>query len=80
VGKGYKEGIKTGRKEGRVEEKLAIARTALVRGFTVEDVRNIAGPDPDTVNKNTPAAWGRGVLAPMSNGVSSSAFPYPCVA
>jgi predicted transposase/invertase (TIGR01784 family) len=44
-----REGRKEGIEEGRVEEKLAIARTALARGFTVEDVRNITGLDPDTI-------------------------------
>jgi predicted transposase/invertase (TIGR01784 family) len=44
-----REGIQEGIKEGRMEEKLAIARIALAQGFTVEDVRNITGLEPAAI-------------------------------
>ncbi|MDR1908917.1 MAG: Rpn family recombination-promoting nuclease/putative transposase [Spirochaetaceae bacterium] len=38
-----------GRLEGKLEERLAIARSALAQGFTLEDVHRITGLDPDTL-------------------------------
>ncbi|MDR1858085.1 MAG: hypothetical protein LBQ69_01295, partial [Treponema sp.] len=48
---GQKEGHKEGHKEGLAEGKIEIARNALAKGYTLEQVCDITGLDPQAIEK-----------------------------
>jgi len=45
----YEEGLEDGKEEGRIDEKLEIARNLLAKGMTPEFVHDITGLDLETI-------------------------------